>query len=41
MLDILDLTETAARDPLVIVFALFVLDGLAEYFLFNDRWRSS
>ncbi|HKM72370.1 MAG TPA: mechanosensitive ion channel family protein [Stellaceae bacterium] len=37
MLDIRDLTASAARDPLVIVFAFFVLGGLAEYFLFKTR----
>ena len=31
------LTATAARDPLVTVFALFVLGGLATYFLFKTR----
>jgi hypothetical protein len=31
------LTATAARDPLVTVFALFVLGGLAKYFLFKTR----
>jgi hypothetical protein len=31
------LTATAARDPLATVFALFVLGGLATYFLFKTR----
>jgi hypothetical protein len=37
MFDKSALTATAARDPLVTVFALFVLGGLATYFLFKTR----
>jgi hypothetical protein len=37
MVDKPALTATAARDPLVTVFALFVLGGLAKYFLFKTR----
>jgi len=32
-----DVMETARRDPLVIIFALFVLGGLATAFLFKNR----
>jgi hypothetical protein len=37
MFDKSALTATAARDPLVTAFALFVLGGLATYFLFKTR----
>ena len=37
MLDVSNLAASAARDPLVIVFALFVLGGIATYSLFKTR----
>src|SRR4051794_20928661 len=33
----MDITATASRDPLVAVFALLVLGGLASHFLFKTR----
>jgi small-conductance mechanosensitive channel/CRP-like cAMP-binding protein len=35
MIDFLNLSAEAARDPLVVVLGLFVLGGLATYFLFK------
>jgi len=37
MLDISDLTETAGRDRLVVIFGLFVLGRLATFFIFKTR----
>ena len=35
MIDLSDVTQAAVRDPLVIILGLFVLGGLAAYFLFK------
>jgi small-conductance mechanosensitive channel/CRP-like cAMP-binding protein len=42
MIDFTSVTEAVARDPLIIIFGLFILGGLAAYFFFKEHpiWRA-